>query len=72
MSDGGGDIIIKGGSCEIHFDDALFRKDPNDPSRRAHKHDTYRITRIVISGDADYDTGFPKGFKGEIRITCEP
>ena len=72
MSDGGGDIIIKGGSCKIHFDDGVFKKDENDPKRRRHKHDTLQIKRIVIKGNKSFDSeDIADGFKGEIRISCE-
>jgi len=65
----GSDIIIKGGSAEIHFDHGLFQQDPDNPGRR--KHNTLKITRIVISGDKKFDSNdIPNGFKGEIRISC--
>ena len=65
----GSDIIIKGGSAEIHFDHGLFQQDPVDPRKRMH--DTLKITRIVITGDKDFDSDdIPNGFKGEIRISC--
>jgi len=68
----GGDIIIKGGSCEIHFDDAVFKKDLADPQKRKHRHDTLQIKRIVITGNQEFDSkDIPGGFKGEIRITCK-
>ena len=65
----GGDIIIKGGSAEIHFDHDLFTQDQKDS--RKHKHDSLKITRIVVSGDVNFDSDeLPNGFKGEIRIVC--
>jgi hypothetical protein len=65
----GGDIIIKGGSAEIHFDHELFKQDQGNS--RKHKHDSLKITRIVVSGDANFDSNeLPNGFKGEIRIVC--
>ena len=65
----GSDIIIKGGSAEIQFDHGLFQQDPANPGRRTH--DTLKITRIVISGDNNFDSNdIPDGFKGEIRISC--
>ncbi len=64
----GSDIIIRGGSCEIHFDHGTFKQDQNDPKKR--KHDTLKIKRIVISGDKSFDSGdTPNGFKGEIKIS---
>jgi hypothetical protein len=68
----GGDIIIKGGSCEIHFDDGVFKKDDSDPRKTKHKHDVLKIRRIVITGDAKFDEAFSDGFTGEIRISCKP
>jgi hypothetical protein len=65
----GGDIIIKGGSCELHFDDGVFKKDGSDPRGRKHRHDNLKIRRIVITGEG-FDKAFPDGFTGEIRITC--
>ena len=65
----GSDIIIKGGSAEIQFDHGLFQQDPANPRRRTH--DTLKITRIVISGEKNFDSNdIPDGFKGEIRISC--
>ncbi len=65
----GSDIIIKGGSAEIHFDHGVFKQDTANPRRRMH--DTLKITRIVISGDKNFDSNdIPDGFKGEIRISC--
>lgn len=72
MSDGGGEIIIKGGSCEMYFDHNVFQQDANDPKRR--KHEDLNIKRIVISGDSEFqdlDTGeHPDKFRGTIRIIC--
>lgn len=65
----GGIIIIKGGSCEIQFDDGVFKHDPTG-TKRKHKHDTLKIKRIAIAGE--FDKAFPNGFTGEIRITCKP
>jgi hypothetical protein len=66
----GGVIIIKGGSCELHFDDSVFKHDPTGQGKRKHKHDTLKIKRISIAGEFEKD--FPNGFTGEIRITCKP
>lgn len=70
MSDGSGEIIIKGGSCEIYFDHDVFQRDENDPRKR--KHETLKIKQIIISGDSqfpDHDTGeHPNKFEGTVRI----
>jgi len=77
MSDGSGDIIIKGGSCELVFDHDAFVKDDNDHKKR--KHASAKIKRIVITGegsfkDFDFDSkDHPDkdGFKGTIRVICK-
>ena len=75
MSDGSGDIIIKGGSCELFFDHVAFVKDDNDRKKR--KHASARIKRITITGDSrfkDFDSDDhpdEEGFKGTIKITCK-
>jgi hypothetical protein len=64
----GADIIIKGGSAEIHFDHDVYKKDASDPKKRGHE--SLKIKRIVISGDENFDSGdLPNGFKGEIKIS---
>jgi hypothetical protein len=60
MADGGGsgDIIIKGGSVKISFDDSLYLKETPDPS--SHKHQTRKITRVQVDdeeGKSRYDSG---------------
>ena len=71
-SNGSGDIIIKGGSCEIYFDHDGFQRDETDQRKR--KHASLNIKQIVISGDsefANYDTGeHPSKFTGTIKIIC--
>jgi hypothetical protein len=67
----GGVIIIKGGSCELNFDDGIFRHDPTEANRRKHKCDEMLIKQIVITGNGQtYSHDIPEGFKGEIRIVC--
>lgn len=68
MADGS-DIIIRGGSCEIEFDHETFKQDQNNSKK--HKHETFKIKRIVITGDKTFSADTPNGFKGEIRITVE-
>lgn len=72
MSDSG-EIIIKGGSCEIYFDHDLYPVVAGDPRKR--KHDSLKIKQVIISGDdqfADYDTGEHEDrFRGTIRIICK-
>ena len=64
----GGDIIIKGGSCEMEFNARHF---PREEVAELAKHtrDDLKITRIVIKGDATFEEAYEKGFAGEIRIS---
>ncbi|MGH9872072.1 MAG: hypothetical protein ACRD9S_06350 [Pyrinomonadaceae bacterium] len=64
MGDGGGEIIIKGGSVEVTFDGSVYIKDQLDPSK--HKAANRKITRIqVLDGgggsllDEDNKDGLP-------------
>jgi hypothetical protein len=68
----GGVIIIKGGSCELHFDEGVFSYDTTEANRRKHKCDErMKIKQIVITGNGQtYSHDIPEGFKGEIRIVC--
>ena len=67
----GGDIIIKGGSAEIHFNSDHFQKDTGDSKKR--RHATARITRVEVSGAGteDFNKAFPQGFKGTITVSYE-
>ena len=49
MGEGSGDIIIKGGSVDVNFNDTLYKKDPADP--RKHENLNRKITRITIVDD---------------------
>ncbi|HEX9422738.1 MAG TPA: hypothetical protein VF899_05805 [Pyrinomonadaceae bacterium] len=65
MSDGGGDIIIKGGSCDLIFSDDMYPKDPGDPKTHKNK-DNQKVLKVVITGDITFDSGdHPNG------LTCE-
>lgn len=70
MSDSSGEIIIKGGSCELNFDHQLFPLVEGEA--RIRKHETLEIKQIIISDDLEfehYDSGEHEvGFKGTIRI----
>ena len=53
----GGDIIIKGGTIEIDFDGAVYKKDGANP--RKHKAGDRKLARIVLQDEHDvvkYDT----------------
>ena len=71
MSDGSGEIIIKGGSVQVSFDTGLFVKEEGtDPA--SHKHETRKITRVLVQdekGDPQYDSGpSAEGLKWTITI----
>ena len=59
MADGGGDIIIKGGSVHVQFDPTMYERDEKaDPV--VHKHLTRKITRVLVTDELDaprYDSG---------------
>jgi hypothetical protein len=70
MSGGSGDIIIKGGSVDLNYDESLYPKDPKDPN--SHKNEDKKIMRVVITGDISYDSGdHPEGLRCEIRTTTK-
>jgi hypothetical protein len=67
MSGGSGDIIIKGGSVELSFEESLYPK-TSDPI--VYKNDDRKITRIVITGDISFDSGdHPEGLRCEVKAT---
>jgi hypothetical protein len=73
MADGAGEIIIRGGSCEIHYDNSHFEpnQDRTNPTRRAYRPDV-KIKRIVITGNRKFDSeDIDDGFVGDIKITYE-
>jgi hypothetical protein len=65
----GGDIIIKGGSCEIKFNGLHFPKDEAETGLAKHSRGDLKITKIVITGDTELDKAFPNGFTGEIKVS---
>lgn len=69
MPNGSGDIIIKGGSVDLEYDEGTYPKDPNDPHK--HKNENKKVTRVVITGDINFDSGEQSnGLKCEVRISC--
>src|SRR6185436_7870422 len=50
-SDGASEIIIKGGSVKVHFDDAGYTSGPGGNHENASK----RITKIVVKDDKDVE-----------------
>ncbi|HLN97654.1 MAG TPA: hypothetical protein VK208_04265 [Pyrinomonadaceae bacterium] len=71
MGDGGADIIIKGGSVELDYDDTLYPKRPGDPKK--HDNRDRRITNIRIldeNGREVFNSGDHQGgLKWEVRVT---
>jgi hypothetical protein len=67
----GGDIIIKGGSVDIQYDDTLYVKE----GQWSHINLNKRITRITIvdeGGKTVFDSGVnASGLPWEIKAHCE-
>lgn len=55
MADGG-DIIIKGGSCDLIFDDSIYPGDPKEPRKHPNKKGQ-KVIRVQITGDITFDSG---------------
>lgn len=69
MSNGTSDIIIKGGSAEVIFDDGIYKKDSQNPNR--YENANKKIVRIRITGDITFDSGEdPDGYACEITASC--
>ncbi len=70
MSDTGGDIIIKGGSVELTFNQDHYKK-----KDKKLKHETAEIEQIIIEGDenfGNYDSRKQSvKFTGTIKILCK-
>jgi hypothetical protein len=70
MSDGTGEIIVKGGSVDLQFDAAIFPRDPNDLAK--HGNPNRKITSIVIVDDEDaevFNSGDnPSGLKWTVTV----
>jgi hypothetical protein len=52
----GGDIIIKGSSVDIDYDNDFY---PAQPGKRSHKNDKQAITRVTVEdagGTSKYDS----------------
>ena len=70
---GGGEIIIRGGSVNLIFDEGIYQKSPADPNR--HENANRKIVKISIfdeSGSAIYDSGDSQnGLKWTINVSTE-
>lgn len=73
MGDGGGDIIIKGGSVEIEFNSTLYTKKNGDP--KIHENPNRKITMIQIFADENeteelYTSGdHQEGLRWKVKVT---
>ena len=65
----GDDIIIRGGSVELEYDSSVYEESSADPRKR--QNSGKKITRIVITGEINFDSGVhPEGVKCEVRASC--
>ena len=63
-------IIIKGGSIDLIFDSAVYP--PNPPDSNSHTNPNKKISRIVITGEIDFDTGdHPRGLNCMITVFAD-
>lgn len=72
MGEGGGDIIIKGGSVELTFDDGIYQKVSSDPS--TYKNQDRQITRVVVldeAGKVQLDSGASTGLRWSITVSSK-
>lgn len=71
MAEGnGGDIIIKGGSVDLDYDDAVYPIDPGNPKK--HKNRDREITRVLVldgTGAKKYDSNDKGENPAEWEIT---
>ena len=69
----GEDIIIKGGSIELEFDDAVYPNNPSEPKK--HKNPNRKISRIVVvdeNGGEKFDSGESQnGMKWTITVSTK-
>jgi hypothetical protein len=68
---GGGDIIIRGGSVDLIFDEGIYQKSPANPKR--HENANRKIVKILIldeNGSAKFDSGDSQnGLKWTITVS---
>ena len=68
MADGG-DIIIKGGSVDLDYDDAVYPPELGHPGN--HKNKTKKIRRILVTNSSGtmYDSGdHPEGLAFTVSV----
>jgi hypothetical protein len=72
MGDGGGDIIIKGGSVELTFNEGIYQKVSTDPS--TYRNPNRQITRVVVldeTGKVQFDSGASTGLLWTITVSSK-
>ena len=73
MGETGSEIIIKGSSVQIDFDETVYKKNNGDP--KIHENRDRRITRIRVVDENDgekYDSGdSPNGLKWTVTISTK-
>jgi hypothetical protein len=70
MGDGGGDIIIKGGSVELNFNDSVYQRVLNDPS--TYRNQNRQISRVLVEdqeGKVQFDSGEQSGLTWRITVS---
>jgi hypothetical protein len=71
MADGG-DIIIRGGSVDLEYDDAVYPKEPGNPKK--HRANDKKIRQITVTDNANpvpllYDSGdHPEGLNYKVSV----
>ncbi len=69
----GGEIIIKGGSVKVVYNDGIYPQDSANPNE--HKNAKNKITRVLITDDDDgvvFDSGdHPGGLNWEVTAFCK-
>jgi hypothetical protein len=68
MADGG-DIIIRGGSVDIDYDDSVYPKDPGHPKKHQASDKNIRQITVTDNGRTLYDSGDqPGGLKYTVTV----
>jgi hypothetical protein len=65
----GGDIIIRGGSVDLEYDDSVYPKDAGDPKK--HRNENRKIINILIedeNGRVKYDSGGENPMKWKVSV----
>lgn len=73
MSEGGADIIIKGGSVKIFFEDGLYPKQGSDPKNHENKNVKIIQIRVLDGSNKElFNSGVNNGgLDWEIRVSTK-